>query len=75
MDVMFSVNELILFNEKVTLDSVSGNKVSVEDVEKARKYAKVVSDAGLYKFPTEESVENFLKSVKDFLNSFQNIKF
>ena len=75
MEIMYSVNELISFNEKVTFDAVSGDKVSAEDIKKAREYSKVISDAGLYNFPEESTDEDFLKSVKDFLNSFQNIKF
>ena len=73
MKIIYSVNELISFNEKVTLDAVSGDKVSAEDIKKAREHAKVISDAGLYVFPEQLTDEDFLKSVKDFLNSFQNI--
>lgn len=74
MEVMYSVNELISFNGKVTFDAISGDKVSAEDIKVARKHAKVVSDAGLYAFPENSTDEDFLKSVKDFLNSFRNIK-
>lgn len=74
MDVMESVNELISFNKKIVIDAVTQDKVSTEDIKEARKHAKIISDAGLYNFPEEASTENFLNSVKDFLNSFQDIK-